>query len=231
MDHDTAIRIRAAERYALDEMTADEGAAFEAHYFQCADCAADVKVAVRFQANARKWFENHPQAEPRAVADSGLSAASRFRAWWRPAWLSPALATVFAALAGYSWLITIPQLRQQRAVPESVEVYQPVLLRSQTRGEALPTVRVAPESSAAFILNIESEKDFPDYEVEVFSASGVSISRRVIPAWPTVTLRLPGSMLGNGTYTIIVRGGKDGRLEIGKYQFEVRVDSKQNSAR
>ncbi len=230
MDHDTAIQMRAAERYALDEMTADEGAAFEAHYFECADCAADVKAAVRFQANARKWFEKNPQAEARALTASGSPAVSRLRAWWRPAWLSPALATVFAALAGYSWLITIPHLRQQRPVPEAVEVYQPVLLRSQTRGEAMPTVRVAPESSAALVLNIESDKDFPDYEVEVFNSSGVNISRKVIPAWPMVTLRLPGSMLGNGTYTIIVRGGNNGRSEIGKYQFEVQVDSRQNSA-
>ena len=42
VDHDTAIRTRAVERYFLQEMNDAEAEAFEAHYFDCRSCAQDV---------------------------------------------------------------------------------------------------------------------------------------------------------------------------------------------
>ena len=37
MDHDTAIRIQAAERYILEEFPPEERAEFEEHFFECPD--------------------------------------------------------------------------------------------------------------------------------------------------------------------------------------------------
>jgi hypothetical protein len=223
MDHETAIQTRAAERYALGETAGEEDLEFEAHFFDCALCAEDVKAASGFVTNARVWFEEQRAAESREAAQPARRSA-RWN-WFRPIWLSPAFATLFAVLAGYSWLVTVPRLRQERPAADAVGVYQPVLLRAQTRGEALPIVRVAPGSPVALTLNIESDREYPNYEVETLNASGASISKQSVPPGLTITVILSSARLGNGTYTIIVRGGPDGRPEIGRYQFEIRKAS------
>jgi len=223
MDHDTALRTRAAERYALAETTGEEDLEFEAHYFACALCAEDVKAATEFVANARIWFREQRAAES---AEAQPARRPAWLNWFRPVWLSPAFAALFAVLAGYSWLVTVPSLRQERLAADAVGVYQPVLMRAQTRGQELPVVRVAPGSPVALTLNIESDREYPGYEVETLNASGATVSRNGVAPGLTVTVILPGARLGNGTYTIIVRGGIDGRPEIGRYQFEIRTISK-----
>ena len=42
MTHQQALDGLASERYLLDEMTEGERFEFEAHYFDCVDCAEDV---------------------------------------------------------------------------------------------------------------------------------------------------------------------------------------------
>ena len=45
MNHQRATTTSAAERYLLDEMTAEEREEFEEHYFSCAECAEDMRAA------------------------------------------------------------------------------------------------------------------------------------------------------------------------------------------
>jgi len=53
MDHATALRLRAAERYRTHELTPAERDAFEEHFFECPECAAAVRLEQAFAANAR----------------------------------------------------------------------------------------------------------------------------------------------------------------------------------
>ena len=48
MDHTDATLSGAAERYILGEMAADERERYEAHFFECAECADEVRAASRF---------------------------------------------------------------------------------------------------------------------------------------------------------------------------------------
>src|SRR5436305_15330434 len=43
MEHSEATDTMAAERYLLGEMTPEDRDAFEEHFFDCSDCAADVR--------------------------------------------------------------------------------------------------------------------------------------------------------------------------------------------
>jgi anti-sigma factor RsiW len=49
MTHDTAISTMSTERYLLGDMSPEERSEFEAHYFDCAICADDVKAAYDFR--------------------------------------------------------------------------------------------------------------------------------------------------------------------------------------
>lgn len=54
MDHLDAVRLRAAERYVLKQLTAAEAEAFEEHFFSCPECAEEVRWIAMFEDNARK---------------------------------------------------------------------------------------------------------------------------------------------------------------------------------
>ncbi len=54
MDHSEAVRLRAAERYVLQQLTAVEAEAFEEHFFSCPECAEEVRWISMFEENARK---------------------------------------------------------------------------------------------------------------------------------------------------------------------------------
>ncbi|MFZ1030822.1 MAG: hypothetical protein WAN72_02440, partial [Candidatus Acidiferrales bacterium] len=57
MEHTEAVQLKAAERYVLGELTGDLRAQYEDHYFGCAECAADLKLAAMFAANTRAELE------------------------------------------------------------------------------------------------------------------------------------------------------------------------------
>lgn len=224
MDHETAIRTRAAERYALEEMPPEESAEFEAHYFECADCAEDVKAAVSFTVNARAWFERQAEIESREVPPEPAPAS--WWSWLRPAWVSPAFACLFAALAGYAWFVAIPGARRQGAPLASIQAAAPVLLRGELRSEEAPIVEKKPHGFVSLLLNVESERQFHAYQVEILGPTGNVVSRAAAPGAPFLTVTLASDMLSDGSYTVVLRGDSNGRPEIGKYRFQVRARAK-----
>jgi len=48
MDHNEALRLHAVEKYALGELPPSLRNEFEEHYFECEECAEDVKAAAEF---------------------------------------------------------------------------------------------------------------------------------------------------------------------------------------
>jgi len=45
MDHSEALRLQAAERYVLGELSPELREQYEEHYFTCEECASDVKAS------------------------------------------------------------------------------------------------------------------------------------------------------------------------------------------
>src|SRR5262245_25030547 len=137
MTHQQALDGLASERYLLDEMTEVERFEFEAHYFDCAECAEDVRLGDMIRQEARR-------AGPAIAAGTAVGRPAvvlTSAKWWRrPMVAAPwAAAATLALVAGYQSLVTVPGLRDAVA-PQSIE---PVMLRGATRGAAT-TVTVAP---------------------------------------------------------------------------------------
>ena len=53
MDHQSAVDGRFVERYLLGELSPDEAAEFEAHFFECPLCAEEVRRGAQFRANLK----------------------------------------------------------------------------------------------------------------------------------------------------------------------------------
>src|SRR5579872_6146374 len=127
MDHMQATEVRAAERYLLGELPAEEAEDFERHYFECDDCAEAVEAGSEFIGNARAVLAEggrRPTRDP-AAPRSKKSVAERLRAWWSLPVLVPAVAALaLAVVAIYQGAVVIPGLRQAFESPRALPAFQ-----------------------------------------------------------------------------------------------------------
>ncbi len=69
MDHIEAVRTRAAERYALKQMTPAEIEIFEEHFFTCQECAEEIRWISVFEQNAKKVVGKKVRSTPAEFVD------------------------------------------------------------------------------------------------------------------------------------------------------------------
>jgi hypothetical protein len=110
MEHTDAVQLQAVEKYILGELAPALRNEFEAHYFDCHECALNVRAGIAFAAASRQYF---------AEAPAPAFVAKPSRAGWF-SWLKPMIVVpTFAALllfVGYQNLVIIPHLRQAAEV-------------------------------------------------------------------------------------------------------------------
>jgi anti-sigma factor RsiW len=110
MDHEEAIKIRAAERYMLGELSPGERDDFEAHFFECAICGAEVRSADLFIENLRAVLAEEA-VEPKRKQESWLKQLlAGWLGWsgmgaWRPAPAFAAVAALVVVVSAESFLL------------------------------------------------------------------------------------------------------------------------------
>jgi anti-sigma factor RsiW len=130
MDHAEALRLEAAEKYVLKELSPTQMEEYEAHFFDCAECLRDIKAATAFADAAREHFRQHPVQE---LVPQQAPASAGWRAWLKPAFAVPVLAAVLV-FVGYQALETSQKLPQQSA---DSSTQGPLLVASlQSHGES-----------------------------------------------------------------------------------------------
>src|ERR1051326_2982787 len=99
MDHESAIRTNAIERYVLGEMPLEERDTFEEHYFACMVCAQDIRLASAMTRDIK------------VVLRQGLPTRSWFN-WLKTPVLIPICTTLaLLVVVGYQNLSEIPALK------------------------------------------------------------------------------------------------------------------------
>src|ERR1039457_5821127 len=117
MDHTAVVRQKMTERYLLDELDSEVRDEFEEHYFDCPECALDIRAGAQFVAHTKTVLAQ--SAEPvLARATPGQSRArGGWFAWLRPAFAAPVLALLLAMI-GYQNLVTYPRLQSDLKQPQ-----------------------------------------------------------------------------------------------------------------
>jgi len=219
MEHNEAIQLMAAEKYLLDELSADVRDEFEEHLFGCHECAMDMRTASVFLEQGKTVL-----AEP-VVATVREKDKSRpgFLAWWRPAFAIPAMAGLLLVI-GYQNLVTLPQLTRALNKPQLLPATTVNLL---TYGTPTPLVV---HQGGGFLLNVIAPPDhrYPAYEADLRSPAGgvesVAISASDDDTWP---IEFPGANRQSGTYHVVVHGiMADGQsVEVGvPASFQLQVE-------
>jgi hypothetical protein len=119
MDHTEALRLQAAEKYALGELTPEVMEEYEEHYFDCFECALDVKAVMAFTDASCQFFR---EEDARGVPEP-VPFFDRVFGWLRPAFAVPVLAGLLLFI-GYQNTVIIPNAK--RASGNALSVSQPV---------------------------------------------------------------------------------------------------------
>lgn len=207
MDHTEATRLAAAERYLLGELTAEQRAAFEEHFFECPECAAEVRLGAELIDNLKPALAPlRPPAAP--------EAQRRAYAWLH--W-APAAAAVVLAAGLTVQLVGAKRQLAEFSSPQPVSSY----FLAATRGEgaliSLPSgakqvlITLAPVTQSgvlkAVLKNTAGEKL---YEFSLPAVAGQEIS-----------LLLPVATLADGPYFLELYDPSSLNL-LSQYRFTLK---------
>jgi hypothetical protein len=226
MDHNVVVREKMTEKYLLNELDPEVRDRFEEHFFDCRECALDVRAAAEFveQTKAVLAEERHPVPVP-APAPAPVPA---WLAWlqtaFRPAFAVPAMALLLAVV-GYQNLVTLPQMS---AALHSPQVLPWASVNVGTFGSDGKTITVRPGSGFLLFVRIPPEGGYAHYAADLYNPAGKLEWSLTIPAtenqdqWP---VQVPAAKREPGTYTMAVHGitAAGESKEIGKTSFELLI--------
>lgn len=234
MNHAEAVEQMATERYLLGELSPELHDAFEEHFFECPECAMDVRAAALFVDEAKEHLVEltGPLAAPAAERPRPALEAKEARkgSWWtgllRPALAGPVFAALLAVV-GYQNLVTLPALRG--AVGEAL-VAPTVYLHAGTRGGEAP-VEVDARHGIVLTVDRPQAAGFVSLEFALSDAEGKVVANGSVPAEDsnaadgTLSLAIPGARLGDGAYTLAISGvtSNGSRSEIERHRVEFRL--------
>ncbi len=205
MDHNEAVRLQAAEKYVLGELPPELRDAYEEHYFDCAECALDVRAAAAFAENARSVLgQDAREVDWRAAAPAG----GRWLAWLKPMVAVPALA-VLLLVVGYQSFVSVPQwkkMAEQSAAPRVLPMYS--LITANTRSADGLIFHVRQGEPFGLYVEIPADVAFQSYLLRLEDTAGQSTILRSVSyaeAQKTQVVEVnPGSH--SGAYQLVVLG-------------------------
>jgi hypothetical protein len=234
MDHSQALQQMATERYLLNELTPDAREAFEAHLFDCPECALDLRAGAAFVVEAKSQLPELTHGLP-VPAPSPSRQPKVKREWWlgwlQPAFAAPAFATLLLVI-GYQNLVTFPALRASADQPRLLP-WTP--LHGAMRGDAQLTVTADRRHGVALPIDLPPQPSmgaYASYSFDLYDPQGklAWTGSAAAPADDAaesqrLSLVIPGAMLNNGAYTIAVSGvaAHGERTDLDKYVFNLQI--------
>jgi anti-sigma factor RsiW len=221
MDHTESIRLMAAEKYLLGELTPEQREQFEEHFFECQECALDIRAGAALVEHSKVVL-----AEPVAVSPvrTPVAAEPGRWAWLRPAFVVPVLA-VLLAVVGYQNLVTYPQLKQLASSPQ---ILPWASVNVSTRGTSTTQISTRPGEGFHLLVNIPPDSHYASYTFDLSSPSGRLEWSRTTPAASSDEARsiyIPGVNQEQGVYTLAVHGNTAANQssDLGHYSIEVQI--------
>jgi hypothetical protein len=219
MDHQQATQLTAVERYLLDELTPEQRDEFEEHFFDCQECATDLRATAGFIDSAKREFKVNPVKKPGPVTKSKL----RLVPLWAPALVWSALAASLLVIA-YQNMVVFPRFKAEVAELKAPQILPAVSLAGgNSRGGQIPAATVGAGRPFLLLVDIPAEDRFSSYTCLLYSPSG-SLSWRVDVApqlaKDTVSIHVPSAGRGSGEYTLTVQGNMAGSaVDLAHYRF------------
>jgi hypothetical protein len=214
MDHNEAVRLQAAAKYILGEVPENLRDEYEEHFFDCAECARDLKAAAVFADTTREVLRAAPE---KSVERHAVPARGEWFAWFRPLVAVPAFAVLLLIL-GYQNFVTIPNGKVKPVSAAAQILFSSYPLRGvNTAGDEGRTLSI--RQGEAFLLNFDfvPTRSFDNYLAQLQDASGhVLLESRIAGgnANREAHLPIPAGMLRQGKYLLAFYGDPSGAGKI-----------------
>lgn len=224
MDHEMVVREKMTERYLLDELDSGERDQFEAHFFDCPDCALDVRVGAEMIAQSKAILADSPEESFTRPVPARPNPSRNWFAWLRPAFAVPALAALLLVI-GYQNLVVYPRLQSELHRPQ---VLPWASVNVGTWGEGGPTISVPQGKGFLLFVRIAPDDRYVRYSADLYDSGGKLESSFPIPAssqqdrWP---VQIPAANYAAGNYTLDVHGvtATGNTMEVGKASFILKM--------
>lgn len=215
MDHDEAVRLQTAVRYVLGELPQAERDSFEEHYFDCGECALDVRAAAAFADNARNVFCHEARQEAR---QADAPAGRRWLAWLKPIVAVPAFAVLLMML-GYQSLVSVPHWKKaalQASAPQVLPMYS--LIAANTRGPEGSVFRVRQGEAFGLYVDVPADASYRTYLLRLEDPAGHSAILRSLTYEEVQKTQVVevNPDTSSGTYRLVVLGIPSGEKDAAK---------------
>jgi len=225
MDHKEAIRLQAAEKYVLSELSGTLRDEFEEHFFECAECALDMKAAASFVDTTRDVLRQGVGNVAQEQEETGW-IWERYFGWLKPVVAVPALAVLLLALA-YQNFVTVPRLKSAGSVTKPQLLNSFSLVAGNVRGGEATKVQVREGESFALDFDFLPTKLFDHYICQLQDEAGSSGLQLEIPADKAsqeVHLLVTSGLVHSGRYSVVVSGDPTGKGDWSKENQVLKVD-------
>jgi Putative zinc-finger len=215
MDHNEAIQLQAAVKYVLGELSPVQRDEYEEHYFDCAECAVDIKALATFADTTREVLRQEKASQ---LAKSFVPAPSGWLRWLQPIVAVPAIAVLLLTM-GYQTLVSVPHwktLATQSAAPRVLPMFS--LITANTRSSDSLAFRVPQGEPFGLYIDVPTDAAYQVYLLRLVDPKGQSRTLRALSyedAQKTQVVEVnPGQ--SSGAYQIVVLGLSDKESDPGK---------------
>jgi len=227
MDHNEAIQLQAAVKYVLGELSPVQRDEYEEHYFDCAECAIDIKALATFADTTREVLRQEKASQ---LAKNLVPASGGWLRWLQPTVAVPAFAALLLIIA-YQNVVTIPHVRQD-ASSGAAQLFvtsrgpKIAVVRSS---EDIPKYSVRQGQSLPLKFDFTPKKPFDAYVCQLQDESGRTVLQVRVPGSFTnkeLNLVVPANSVKPGKYTLVFTGdpastGQPTKDEILRLDFAV----------
>jgi Putative zinc-finger len=227
MNHESAVKMEACEKYLLGELPPELRDAFEEHYFACSECGVQLRSAAEFIGASQQVLPGMTRAVDPVDGTIPVSG------WWKR--FVPVIAVpTFAALllfAGFQNFVTIPQLRAKQTSENRVAKSQVLpmlsLITANTKGETVRTATVPADSAVGLYVDVPAAPEYTTYLLRLQDPNGnaknlQSLSYAEAQKTQVITVD-PGKAAGSYTLIITGVGKSEGTpaAELARMQFTI----------
>jgi anti-sigma factor RsiW len=208
MDHEHAITRKVAEQYVFGELSETDANAFEEHFFDCGDCAEDVRDEMQMLESGRDVVREStasPTTESQPAPNVVPIDSRRRGTWWIPA----------AAAAMLVVALGVPTMMRRDGSAPSMQLAHELQLGGLTRAESEPKPAVALPQGEALLLYVDvaPQDGAVRYDITVRAAGGKTVGTRSVTSEQTTQpVALVLSKLPAGTYEVVTEGVRSGGM-------------------
>jgi len=215
MDHNEAIRLQVAVKYVLGELSQVQRDEYEEHYFDCAECAVDIKALAAFADTTREVLR---QEKASHAAKDPVPTRGGWLGWLQPIVAVPAFAALLVAL-GYQSFVSLPHWKSMATQATNSQVLPMYsLISANTRGSDSLTFKVRPGERFGVYVDVPADPAYRIYLLRLVNPTGHSAVLRSLSyeeAQKTQVVEVnPGER--SGSYQVVVSGLPDPESDSGK---------------